>query len=91
MLDVTISSLGFTLDQTILFMGNDNINKQLTDLEDMHNLKTGELVNMYQKEILQRTYLSKKVNGLTGDFQVTMQIYDFAPGGFALEGISGEQ
>lgn len=83
MLDVRVCSLGFTLDQTIYFMGNDSITTQLRDLEKMHKIQDGGIVIAYLK--MEGTRLDIEAEG----FQITLQIYDFSPGGYELEGVQG--
>lgn len=83
MLDIRVCSLGFTLDQTIYFMGNDCLSAQIRALETLHDLDKNSLNKAFIA--MEGTYLDLDING----FQITLQIYDLSPGGFAIQGLEG--
>jgi len=84
MLDIQIARYGFGIEHNVLFIGNDHLSTQIEEITSRFNMPEGILNEIFNNT--DKTYITECID----DYEVVIQIYDFAPGGFALNGISGE-
>jgi len=81
MIDISIAKYGFTLDQVILFCGNDSLYEVITAMEEMHDLPEDTLIDAYDNMDNYFFHIAD------AHFNITLKIYDFAPKGRTLNGV----